>query len=195
LPAVDQAVLEGVILRRNDVGATEHARAEPSLRTAVHEAGHAVWAAWAWGPGSVIAIGLSGPAGALGQTMLAEGVLQQHPNPAQLRRLVGMALAGWTAERLALRLAGFSAGAGHDLDRARRLIGASDDPDAQLALAAIWVECVLHVRVAPIRKIARRLLAEPQSALAGPQLEEILGDASRTRSVHRSPVGLDSGLT
>jgi hypothetical protein len=193
--SIDEAVLEDVILRRNDLGGRTSPSAESPFETAAHEAGHAAWAAWAWGPRSVVGIALKGPGASAGQTLLAEAILERPHDPPQLRRLVGMALAGAVAERMVLESADSSAAAAHDLKRARLLIGPSRDAEAQLYLASAWVERVLAARLAVVRAIAERLTAEPDRALSGRDLEQMLEQAGGADHVHGLASAVDSMIS
>jgi cell division protease FtsH len=198
--ALRMDLLLDVIAERYDVE-DEHAFSpQVSEAIAVHEAGHAIYAELTW-PGQVAMVALH-PHG--GRTQLAEEIERDTPSAEQLRRLVGMSLAGEIAERLVLGDSRTTLGAHADKHEATMIAlqlvdlslpyapaaleqGGSSDRGADAMRAQLHAsvahlsaeqqsatEELLRPRVDGLRAFARLLLASPDQALSGPELTATL---------------------
>lgn len=189
----DQRTLENLVLRENHTEAPEQVAKSILRHAAIHEAGHAVWAAHAWGPESVRAVTLVGPPPTLGQTLLAEWVFSRSRDGDERRRLVGMAIAGAVGEQLAFGPDHPSIGGDHDLERGWELLNERGVPErdrGQAGLAARWVnvQSVLEHNKSHVMDLAERLLSDREKVLMSPELQELLvhigGDRGESLDMH-----------
>jgi ATP-dependent Zn protease len=121
--ALDDAHLDEAILRRGHV--QERHLPEPAeLKVrALHEAGHAVFAALTWGPEAVATITLTPVRLSAARTQLADWLREDElPDRSRMREMAGMALAGMVAEELVRGEDHVSTGCGDDLSKATRYL-------------------------------------------------------------------------
>jgi cell division protease FtsH len=140
--ALGQAQLDEALLRRHHVD--EHPAPTPEERwaTAVHEAGHAAYAALAWGSESLATVTISPSVDDAGRTLLADAWRDEaRLDRRRLRESVGLDLAGMVAEALELGDDRVGAGCVADLRRAneglRRLAG---ELGASEVMGPIWLD-------------------------------------------------------
>jgi hypothetical protein len=175
----DQRTLEELILRDNHTDAPEHVSKSILHHAAVHEAGHAIWGAHAWGPKGISAVALVGPPPSLGQTLVADSVWALPKDRRQRRRLVGMALAGAVAEQVVFGPDHPAIGAEYDIKQAwselsQRGVPRSDRGEAGFAARWAEVEAVIAARFDTIVELGGRLLDEPSHLVMGSELQTIL---------------------
>lgn len=183
----DQALLEELVLRDNHPDEPDPVHQTVLRHAAIHEAGHAVWAAHAWHIDAVRALALIGPPGTLGQTLLDPAVFALRKDRQQRRRLVGMALAGAVAESLAFGPDHPSIGSEHDIERAEALLAERGQPRGERgpqAMAARWAEVstVLTEHRLVVLRVAAQLAAEPHIALMSSALRRLLSQINGAAS-------------
>jgi hypothetical protein len=184
----DQRTLEELILRDNHTEEPDPVSKSILRHAAIHEAGHAIWAAHVWGPDAITAVALTGPPPTLGQTLVADAVLALPMDRGQRRRLVGMAFAGAIAEQVIFGPDHPAVGAEYDIDQAwwelnQRGTPRSDRGEAGFAARWAEVEALLHSRRETIEVLSEAVLAEPSRLLMGLELRRVLGsDLGSTRA-------------
>lgn len=143
--ALAQPYLTEALLRQHHVEETPKPTVDQLQRTAVHEAGHTVWASLYWGPNAVAAVSIREAADANGHTSLTDEIEDANRSTrADWWGQVGMGFAGLVAEEL---LYGHDevngGGCESDIGRAtavvRRLLG---ELAGSLELGAISVDVI-----------------------------------------------------
>lgn len=122
--ALDETHLMEALLRRGHVGDDPAPSAEALQARALHEAGHAVFAAITWGPGAVASVTVT-PDSARhgGRTSLAESIREDGvQDRTRIRELAGFALAGLVSEELLRGPDGVTMGCAADVAKATDLL-------------------------------------------------------------------------
>jgi ATP-dependent Zn protease len=143
--ALTPPLLDEVLARRHHV--VDVKRTQPDMRrTAIHEAGHAIFAVLTWGPDAVASV--SAVAGLVedGRTQLADRLGQDEDvDRARLRELAGFAYAGLVAEEIVYGAGGVSVGCSHDVSSATMTIRTLTSKLATIeAIGPLAVDSVEH---------------------------------------------------
>jgi cell division protease FtsH len=120
--ALTASLLDETLSRRHHV--SERPRRDIDVRrTAVHEAGHAIYAAICMGLDSVASVSVVPSAVQNGRTQLSDEWHQESDlDRSGLRKVAGLAYAGFVAEELVYGRAGVGAGASHDISKATDIL-------------------------------------------------------------------------
>ncbi len=202
--ALRQDLLQDVIAEGYVVADETRVR-EPGFVDAVHEAGHALMARLLFGADAVVAVELNRHELG-GQTQLADAIERGQPTLERELRLVRVALAGAAAERIVFGEAGMTTGAARDREAATTHLvawhqivtpyslaqleeGTASDRGSERMRAGLHVAiearanallaevlATLGGRAAALVRIAREVLAAPETSLTGEELRKLLTD-------------------